>query len=259
MIKMIKRLWKGYTGEKQTMQANNELKEIFPDMIVFGNVMLPLRKVSPNGEVTLDTFQIDSMMISPESGIMYVTETKRYSGEITGVWDEKNWTVSYGPEKHTMYNPVFQNEAHVVKLINFFRQQLGVTMSKDNFEAIVHMIIPYSSFKVNVPKNYYTEEQYKKYFPERDPRNICIGDPQQTDPSLSYKQRVQFLETKALVDIANGVRGKPDIKRLVQLIDENNMTKGLSLESIKNHLQHVKNVKAKAEKAKIQRENKPKP
>ena len=55
MIKMIKRLWKGYTGEKQTMQANNELKEVFPDMIVFGNVMLPLRKVSPNGEVTLDS------------------------------------------------------------------------------------------------------------------------------------------------------------------------------------------------------------
>ena len=49
-----------------------------------------------------------------------VIEVKKYSGWIYGVGDRRNWVqvLAYGKEKHSLYNPIFQNDGHIRAIKN---------------------------------------------------------------------------------------------------------------------------------------------
>lgn len=57
------------------------------------------------------TTQIDHVVIGFFG--LIVIETKNLGGEIYGNPKEKNWTHIMGSQKHTLYNPVMQNQAHI--------------------------------------------------------------------------------------------------------------------------------------------------
>ncbi len=57
------------------------------------------------------TTQIDHIVIGFFG--MIVIETKNMGGEIYGNPKEKSWTHIMGKQKHSLYNPVMQNQAHI--------------------------------------------------------------------------------------------------------------------------------------------------
>lgn len=71
---------------------------------------------STNGRVT----EIDEVAIT-RNGI-YVIECKDYAGTILGSKDDHDWTVVYdNGDRHTLYNPIMQNNGHVTALSHALR------------------------------------------------------------------------------------------------------------------------------------------
>jgi len=77
----------------------------------------------PNGNYS----QID-VVVPTKAGII-VFEVKEYSGWLFGKGYQSHWcqVLAYGQEKHRFYNPVKQNETHIVSL----RQSLKQCISTD--------------------------------------------------------------------------------------------------------------------------------
>ena len=64
------------------------------------------------------TTEIDLVMLH-ETGI-YVFESKNYSGWIFGDEKNKSWTQTLkGNNKNYFYNPIWQNNGHIIALANF--------------------------------------------------------------------------------------------------------------------------------------------
>lgn len=62
--------------------------------------------------------QVD-LVVATKVGII-VFEIKEYSGWLFGTGDQTNWTqvLAYGKEKYQFYNPIIQNQKHIVSIIN---------------------------------------------------------------------------------------------------------------------------------------------
>jgi hypothetical protein len=72
--------------------------------------------------------QVDLVVVT-EVGIV-VIEVKKFSGWIYGVGDRKNWVqvLAYGKEKHSLYNPIFQNDGHIRAIKNSIPNCLSVPL-----------------------------------------------------------------------------------------------------------------------------------
>lgn len=78
------------------------------------------------------TTQIDHILIG-FFGLL-VIETKNYKGEVYGDPKKKEWTHIVGGEKHSFYNPLMQNQAH----IDCIRHILGLEgIYNVNIESLV--------------------------------------------------------------------------------------------------------------------------
>lgn len=75
------------------------------------------------------TIQIDHIVISVYG--IFVIETKNYTGWITGSDNSEYWTKSVFGNKYKFYNPIKQNEAHILAL----NKQLGIRLN--NFIPII--------------------------------------------------------------------------------------------------------------------------
>ena len=82
-----------------------------------------------NGKVINDVIILDENNKSSQidhvlfhTSIIYVIETKNYSGKIYGTENQKEWTqvLAYGNRKNKLYNPLFQNYTHLVRLEKLF-------------------------------------------------------------------------------------------------------------------------------------------
>ena len=70
--------------------------------------------------------QVDLVVVT-ELGIVEI-EVKKYNGWIYGVGDRRNWVqvLAYGKEKHSLYNPIFQNDGHIRAIKNSIPNYLNV-------------------------------------------------------------------------------------------------------------------------------------
>jgi hypothetical protein len=70
--------------------------------------------------------QVDLVVVT-DAGIV-VIEVKKCSGWIYGVGDRKNWVqvLAYGKEKHSLYNPIFQNDGHIRAIKNSIPNYLNI-------------------------------------------------------------------------------------------------------------------------------------
>ena len=112
--------------------------------------------------------QIDHILFHT-SGI-YVIETKNYSGRIYGKENQKEWTqvLAYGNRKNKLYNPLFQNYTHLVRLEKVFGNiktlNSCVVFVKGNINYIDanNIYTPYSLKRFildNINYNIYTENE----------------------------------------------------------------------------------------------------
>lgn len=58
--------------------------------------------------------QIDHLVICGKT--IFVVETKRWSGKVTGRKHDKKWYVEVGGKEYPMRNPILQNEMHIREL-----------------------------------------------------------------------------------------------------------------------------------------------
>ena len=77
------------------------------------------------------TCQVDHVVIN-KNGV-YVIETKNYSGTVYGSDSQRYWTQYVGSKKHTVYNPVKQNAAH----IGYIQRRLGRKLYMVNLVVFV--------------------------------------------------------------------------------------------------------------------------
>lgn len=63
---------------------------------------------------------------------MIVIETKNMAGEIYGDVKAKEWTHIMGSQKHKMYNPVMQNQAHIDCIRHCFAKEKIYNINIDN-------------------------------------------------------------------------------------------------------------------------------
>lgn len=96
--------FKGKLGE---FQVNRILNKTFKnkEAKILHDVTLPTKK---------GTTQIDHIVII-HAGI-FVIETKNYSGEILGYYNNYKWKQILGNNEYTFYNPVMQNQKHINSL-----------------------------------------------------------------------------------------------------------------------------------------------
>ena len=76
------------------------------------------------------TTQIDHVVIGFFG--MIVIETKNMGGEVYGNPKEKNWTHIMGNQKHSLYNPVMQNQAHIDCIRHWLAKENIYNISIDN-------------------------------------------------------------------------------------------------------------------------------
>ncbi len=110
----------GQFGEYMTEYAlkNNNLKG---EYIVLKNAYVPLKNKST---------EIDLLMIH-EKGI-FVFESKNYSGCIFGKADEQNWIQKMpNGNKHIFYNPIKQNNTHIMALADY------LSLPNDTFTSYI--------------------------------------------------------------------------------------------------------------------------
>ncbi|MFA6403908.1 MAG: nuclease-related domain-containing protein [Salinivirgaceae bacterium] len=90
------------------------LKHGIPAQTIFHDLYLKKQKG--------DFSQID-LVVATKVGIM-VFEVKEYSGWIFGSGHQTQWTqvLAYGKQKHRYYNPIMQNNAHIVALRKQLKQ-----------------------------------------------------------------------------------------------------------------------------------------
>lgn len=104
---------KGYLGEKNVAAhlsyLPSEKYKIIHDILIESNNR---------------TVQIDHLVLSIYG--IFVIETKNYKGWITGSDDFEYWTKNMYGNKYKFYNPVKQNNAHIVVL----SRRLGVPLNK---------------------------------------------------------------------------------------------------------------------------------
>lgn len=87
---------------------------------------------------------IDHIIIG-EFGILVVA-TKGLNGEIFGTSEEKNWTHIVKNEKHTLYNPLMQNQECINSIKNILK-------SENIYNVDIHSLVVFAGKKIelNVP------------------------------------------------------------------------------------------------------------
>jgi hypothetical protein len=94
------------------------LKQAIPSQVIFHDLYLK----KPNGGYS----QID-LVVAAKAGII-VFEVKDYSGWIFGNGQYREWTqvLAYGKEKYRFYNPIMQNNKHLVELRKKLKQSENI-------------------------------------------------------------------------------------------------------------------------------------
>ena len=112
LISSVTSLNRGTSSERSLILLL--LKKKFPSVTIFHDLIIKKN----NNEFS----QIDLVLVTSE-GII-VIEVKDYSGWIYGSGNNTNWTkvLSYGKKKYKFYNPIKQNQNHIIQLRKTLKQ-----------------------------------------------------------------------------------------------------------------------------------------
>ncbi len=125
----------GKNGEKKVKKAIEKIAKKYKFKTLH-DIYLPLYD---------KTTQLDHVIIG-EFGVM-VIETKSHNGEIFGTEKDEYWTQIIGSKKNKLYNPLFQNKAH----IDCMRHLLN---KKSVYNVQIDSLVVFSNNKtiLNIPK-----------------------------------------------------------------------------------------------------------
>lgn len=147
-----------------------ELKRTKEFNITYANVYIPIK-----GD---NTSEIDLIMIT-EYGI-FIIESKNYNGWIFGRDSDNKWTVMYNKNsKVKFYNPIMQNDSHVMAISNYLELPIDsfksyvvfggkselkdITISRSDVEVIKHYEVRRSINRaLKNSKKIFTKEQVEQ-------------------------------------------------------------------------------------------------
>lgn len=110
-LKLLKSVTQPSRGTRSERQMVLQLlKNGIPAQAIFHDLYF----INKSGTIS----QVD-LVVATKVGII-VFEIKEYSGWLFGTGDQTNWTqvLAYGKEKYQFYNPIIQNQKHIVSIIN---------------------------------------------------------------------------------------------------------------------------------------------
>lgn len=110
-LKLLKSVTQPSRGTRSERQMVLQLlKNGIPAQVIFHDLYF----INKSGTIS----QVD-LVVATKVGII-VFEIKEYSGWLFGTGDQTNWTqvLAYGKEKYQFYNPIIQNQKHIVSIIN---------------------------------------------------------------------------------------------------------------------------------------------
>jgi len=196
--KKAKAVFEERSGEKLGDAFEDEIYSILQGRSAIPSYHKALKGLyveSTNGRVT----EIDEVALT-RNGI-YVIECKDYSGTIIGSINDHDWTVVYdNGEKHTLYNPIMQNNGHVTALSHVlhlprdvFRSVIilsgysnlnGTTYAEDNVTILSNPEIAKGMRNMPEPKNpVLSKEEIDRYYAILEPMT-----------KASYSVRLKHLE-----------------------------------------------------------------
>ena len=110
-LKLLKSVTQPSRGTRSERQMVLQLlKNGIPAQAIFHDLYF----INKSGTIS----QVD-LVVATKVGII-VFEIKEYSGWLFGTGDQTNWTqvLAFGKEKYQFYNPIIQNQKHIVSIIN---------------------------------------------------------------------------------------------------------------------------------------------
>ena len=112
LIESVTSLDRGTHSER--LLILNLLKSEIPSVTIYHDLIIK----KDNDEFS----QIDLVLVTSEGIIVF--EVKDYSGWIFGSGNNTNWTqvLSYGKRKYKFYNPIKQNQNHIIQLRKTLKQ-----------------------------------------------------------------------------------------------------------------------------------------
>ena len=110
-LKLLKSVTQPNRGTRSERQMVLQLlKKGIPPRAIFHDLYF----INKSGTIS----QVD-LIVATKVGII-VFEIKEYSGWLFGTGGQTNWTqvLAYGKEKYQFYNPIIQNQKHILSIIN---------------------------------------------------------------------------------------------------------------------------------------------
>lgn len=189
---------KGAVGEAY---VNRILSQLGTNYTIYHDLYIPNDKDG--------TTQIDHVVTSPFG--IFVIETKHYEGWIFGKENQKYWTQVIYKRKEKLFNPIWQNRAHVQALKTYLDKE-----GEDYFHSII-VFSTNSTFKFDTPFTSATVIQFPQLLSEIKQRNV------QSISGLDLRAVDKALEQVVITD----KQEKRQVKRKhVEVIKENKVNQG---------------------------------
>lgn len=222
MLQMIKTLIKGYIGEKRTNKLNKQLK-LEKDFYIINNLTIGNKKGNAS------TTQIDHVLISKNTDLIIVIESKNYNGIIHGSIDDNKWLIHYGKETYETQNPLYQNYAHI-KTIQEHLKNIGINFKTSNMYSMVF-------FNGEGILNIEPAKKDNKYKSTEHlfQLNCIFNDESKYEEFINHAK----LQAKVNLHISNSEQQK----QIYQYFKNKNLTTGLNLSSIINAQKHKQEIK----------------
>lgn len=107
-------------------------------------------------DLKINRCQIDHLVVYDKCQIVFVIETKRWTGKITGRKLDNKWEQINGSYSHWMNNPIMQNEKHI-KVLSESNKYLGyrfvnvvVFVGSDSIPRLKNVIMVKDLYKLIV-------------------------------------------------------------------------------------------------------------
>lgn len=225
---MIKTLIKGHIGEKRTNKLNKQLK-LEKDFYIINNLTIENSKGRHTERGNISTTQIDHVLISKNTDLIIVIESKNYNGIIHGAIDDNKWLIHYGKETYETQNPLYQNYAHI-KTIQEHLKNIGINFKTSNMYSMV-FFNGEGILNIEPAKK---ENQYKST-EHLFQLNCIFNDESKYEEFINHAK----LQAKANHPVSN-IEGQ---KQIYQYFKNKNLTTGLNLSSIINAQKHKQEIK----------------
>lgn len=234
IINMLKTWWKGRKGESHISNLNNCLSPT--EYLVINGLTLKNKQEDIEKYKLADTYQIDHLILSLNTGAIFVVETKNITGEINGDISDKKWTLKNENGSFGISNYLRQNYGHI-KGVQKLLSENGYKIENERIFSVVMILKDkYNSNHFITDKTNGNNHWFKK-------ENIVTSSEDYLELITSKTH-----ELKEKIELSLNQNQDNDVKQMkfispMEVRQQFNLLKAQNETGVLAHLEHVQNVK----------------